>query len=348
MYSLFIIFDNKHLNYSLEKIFNSKVIKGGGKQYLFQEIIINNLESNISKQNFVPDLTINEQITLPKLIAKQNGVNLPFIYKKIQLNENRVYLIKQEIYISKSIDFIIIDNQKDEQKIFAFQVNFVNESIFQEDDIKKILNKMIYYLQNFFSNLKVKKENLYYGLIFSLDNIDKQEIKSIIDKCEENNVAFSYYSYRNNIFLNSYNLYIKSIYDIVKSRDEIKPILTLNFDNKKEKEMNVKQEFEMNKNTKDNLINSLRKILYKDIEDLEFKEQLNKQSLRSKYYDFYYTQDEKFNSLIFIRKVNKFEVYALEKLELKNIENSMKNEEIFFDCYFIQFKLGEKIDINNY
>jgi len=88
IYLLFIIFDNKHLNYSLEKIFNSKVIKGGGKQYLFQEIIINNLESNISKQNFVPDLTINEQITLPKLITKQNGVNLPFIYKKIQLNEN--------------------------------------------------------------------------------------------------------------------------------------------------------------------------------------------------------------------------------------------------------------------
>lgn len=102
--------------------------------------------------------------------------------------------------------------------------------------------------------------------------------------------------------------------------------------------MNVKQKFEMNKNTTDNLIILLKKILHKDIEDLEFKEQLNKQSLRSKYYDFYYTQDEKFNSLIFIKKVNVFEVYTLEKLELKNIENFMKKEEIFFDCYFIQLK----------
>ena len=93
----FYIFDNNHLNYSLEKIFNSKVIKGGDKQYLFQEIILNNLESNILKNNFVPDLMINDQITIPKLITKQNDANVPFIYKKIKLNENKVYLIKQDI-----------------------------------------------------------------------------------------------------------------------------------------------------------------------------------------------------------------------------------------------------------
>ena len=52
----------------------------------------------------------------------------------------------------------------------------------------------------------------------------------------------------------------------------------------------------MNKNIKENLINLLENLYHKDIKEFEFKEQLNRKSLRFKYYDFYYSQDELYDT----------------------------------------------------
>ena len=205
MYMIFIGFKEVYKNFSCLQLFAVDIIKGGGKKYLFQKIIINYLESHQLEKNPIPGLKINQIITIPNLISKQNDINIPFIEKKNKIKKNKVYLIKQEIYGDKLIDFLIIDNHKQEQGIFSFQVNLLNDMIFKEDELKEILNKLIYHLQNFFTNIKVKKENLYYGYIFSLDDIKKPEFKLIYDKCKENEVTFSYYSYISNDFFSSFN-----------------------------------------------------------------------------------------------------------------------------------------------
>ena len=162
-----------------------------------------------------------------------------------------------------------------------------------------------------------------------------------MNKCKEYYTTYSYYFYKSNYFVDSYYNPIKSIYEMVKSPYEIKPILILEsnyFDNKRKEYINTNRKFEIKKNTKDRLINLLSKIHYKEIEDIEFQEQSNKKSLRLKYYDFYYTQNEKQNSFIFIRKDDKFLVYNLENTDKDNFENYMENENIIFDCYHIHFK----------
>ena len=345
IYHSFIICNNCFNYFSINMVLTMNSIKGGGKQYFFQEIIMYNLYesyTNHEKNIIIPDLIIDENIKFPRFISKSNNVNIPYIDRKKKLDKYKTYLIDQEEHDDKSVDFIIVDNHKKEQEIFAFQVNYLNDTIFKEDEIKEILNKMIYYLQNFFRNIKVKKENLFYGYIFSFKNNDNPEFKLIINKCKGNKMAFSYYNFEKNNFEDSYHFPVKSIYDMVKSPYEIKPILTLDlnfFKNKRKEHINNKPKFEMNKNIKENLINLLENLYHKDIKEFEFKEQLNRKSLRFKYYDFYYSQDEKQNSFILIQKNNKYEVYNLENSDAIDIENYLKNEDIIFDCFLINFKM---------
>lgn len=133
---------------------------------LFEQIVVKNLSPSYLNDNFtIPYLNIKEREKIPKFLPKINENTLPFINEKIKL-ENKTYIIEQEIYGGKNIDFIIIDIIGKDQYIFAFQVSIFKDEIFSIDDIKNILENMYEYLKNFFTNLNVKKENIYFGYVF--------------------------------------------------------------------------------------------------------------------------------------------------------------------------------------
>ena len=48
-----------------------------------------------------------EKKIIPKFLPKSNEVNEPFIEHKIKIENNKTYLIEQEIFGGKNIDFII-------------------------------------------------------------------------------------------------------------------------------------------------------------------------------------------------------------------------------------------------
>ena len=339
------IFDNQGV-YS--KLLNYNLIKGGGKGCCYEQIVINNLspiQSNIDKRHdIIPDLIIEEKECIPKFLPKSNEVQISFMDNKIKLEKNKTYLIEQKIFGGKSIDFIIIESHENDQSIFAFQVSILKDKIFTEDEIKKILIEMVQYIQNFIENLKVDKDNIYFGYIFSLINKDMPEFKKMINDCQTNGVAFSYYCYDQNKLLKS-NLYpITSIYDIVKNPFGIKPILTLNnnyFGNKRKREIIYKRHFQIEKNEINQIINLLKKIYHKDIEEIEFRQNTSRNSLYTKMYDFLYTRDKNKISLVIIKIFDFWDVYNLDNVKKYDVEKYLENKDVIFDCYSIYFK-GQK------
>ena len=339
------IFDNPGV-YS--KLLDYNLIKGGGKGYFYEQIVINSLspiQSNIDKKHdIIPDLIIEEKECIPKFLPESNEVQISFMDNKINIEKNKTYLIEQKIFGGKSIDFIIIESHENDQSIFAFQVSILKDKIFTEDEIKKILIEMVQYIQNFIENLKVDKDNIYFGYIFSLINKDMPEFKKMINDCQTNGVAFSYYCYDQNKLLKS-NLYpITSIYDIVKNPFGIKPILTLNnnyFGNKRKREIIYKRHFQIEKNEINQIINLLKKIYHKDIEEIEFRQNTSRNSLYTKMYDFLYTRDKNKISLVIIKIFDFWDVYNLDNVKKYDVEKYLENKDVIFDCYSIYFK-GQK------
>ena len=76
---------------------------------------------------------------------------------------------------------------------------------------------MYKYLGNFISGLNSDKKNLYFGYIFSTINEDKALFKSMINKCNENHIQYSYYSVKEKKFLNYKMLPIRSINEMAKN-----------------------------------------------------------------------------------------------------------------------------------
>ena len=94
----------------------------------------------------IPNFNIKEKKVIPKFLSKSNEINVPFIVHKIKIEKDKTYLIEQEIFGGKAIDFIIFDSIGDKQYIFAFQVTILKNDIFDENKIKDILEKMDKYL----------------------------------------------------------------------------------------------------------------------------------------------------------------------------------------------------------
>ena len=59
---------------------------------------------------------------------------------------------------------------------------------------------MYEYLKNFFTNLNVKKENIYFGYAFSLVNENHANFKNMIKNCKTTGTPFSYYSIKKTVF----------------------------------------------------------------------------------------------------------------------------------------------------
>ena len=169
------VYDNQNL---YEKILNFDLIKGGGKGCCFEQIVVHNLTPSDSNYNVTfPDLIIEEKKSIPQFIPKSNEVNIPYFEDKIKILKNKTYLIEQDIFGGKSIDFIIIDTFRKEQIIFAFQASILKDNIFTESEIKDYLKDMNTYIKNFIDNLKVREDNLFFGYVFSLINEKKRNLK---------------------------------------------------------------------------------------------------------------------------------------------------------------------------
>jgi hypothetical protein len=107
-----------------ENLLKLDVIKGGGKGYCFKQIVVQNLSPSYLNNNItIPFFNIHEREIIPRFLPEINMNNVPFIDELIKIEKNKTYLIEQDIFGRKDIDFIIIDSIGKEQYIYAFQAS---------------------------------------------------------------------------------------------------------------------------------------------------------------------------------------------------------------------------------
>ena len=338
------VYDNQNL---YEKMLTFDLIKGGGKGCCFEQIVVHNLSPSDSNYNVTfPDLIIEEKKSIPQFIPKSNEVNIPYFEDKIKIKKNKTYLIEQDIFGGKSIDFIIIDTFRKEQIIFAFQASILKDYIFTESEIKEYLKEMNAYIINFIDDLKVDEKNLFFGYVFSLINDGKKEFKYMIKTCKSNKIPYSFYSFKKKKFLDGNKKEILSIYDIVNNPFGIKPITSVEkyiFGFKRYNSVTKIPSFEISEEIKNKLVSILKDIYSnKVIEDFNFQENLMKEQIWHYLYDFYYSKDNKGNPFIFIIRENKIEIYNLYEVKKEELLDYIFNNRYSLDCYFIKFKGEEK------
>ena len=339
------LFNNKNF---YDKLLSYKLINGGGLGPCFEQIVVCNLTPPKSGYNrLIPNLLINKKETIPHFIPRIDEVNIPYIEKKIKLESNNIYLIDQKVFGGKSLDFIIIDCKKEKQIIYSFQASTLKETIFEEEEIKRNLKEMNEYItKHFFQNLKVDKNNLYFGYIFSKINEKDSKFKTMINNCNRYHIPYSFFDHKNNIFTKKDNSDIKNINDLVYNPFIIEPFLTFKNDILHAKRcisLTKLPHFQINEEIEKKVINILKMIYHKEITILEFQECLEKQYIFYFYYDFYLTKDNKGNSFIVICFNDKFNVYSLDNIINNNnsFRDYLLDDKCLYDCYFI-YSEGEK------
>ena len=210
-----------------------------------------------------------------------------------------------------------------------------------------ILNNMIPYLDNFFMNLKIKKENAYFGYIFLLFNENKSNFQTMIKLCEKNNITYSYFYDKQNKILNKNKRIILSIYEMVNNPFNSENILI--YDNKEfghkcslKKIKNPK--YELSEDTKNHIIHILKEVYKRDIIDFKFHQSLNKRFILQSSHDFYYTENGEGNQFILLKGVGNLQIFNMDKIKKDFVENHIFNNNTAFDCYNVEYKGQRKKD----
>ena len=107
------------------------------------------------------------------------------------------------------------------------------------------------------------------------------------------------------------------------------------FGNKRKRDIIYKKHFQIEKNEINQIINLLKKIYHKDIEEIEFRQNTSRNSLFAKIYDFLYTRDKNKNTLVIIRNLDFFDIYNLDNIKKDDVEKYLENKDVTFDCYSI-------------
>ena len=340
------VFNNKNF---YDNLLSHELVGGGGLGPCFEQIVIANLSPTPSSHNkTIPNLLINKKKTIPYFIPKINEVNIPYMEDKIKLENNNIYLIDQKVFGGKSLDFIIIEVTGKEQIIYAFQASTSRKKMFKEDEIKYILKQMKEYItNNFFTNLKVKEDNLYFGYIFSNINEKEKNFKSMISTLNKTIIAYSYFNHKDTTFYSSKKRKINGIKEIVFNPFIQKPFLSFGNENLKIKRcMSICKipKFKMIEDIEKKIKKTLKIIYNKEIIELDFQERLNKEYIFHFIYDLYFTQDSEGNSFFIIYQEGKFNIYTLDNLiNNSNIYNDyLLNDKCEYDCYFIYSEGEEK------
>ena len=337
------VYENTNVH---SKLLIGDIIKDGGKGFCFEEIVVTQLSPiNNTSNNKIKDLEISVKENVPKFILNENEVNEPEPEKIITIDNNKTYLIDQDIFGGRGIDFIIIDSFQNEQAIYAFQVSILKETIYTIDEIKDLLNQMLKLLPKYFKNLKISKSNVYFGYIFSLINEKKPKFKSIINKCDERDIPYSFYSIKQKEFLKSNKTIINSIYDMVMN--PFSSIYSINIQNqsvfgsKRKRVKIVRQRYAIS----DDKEKKIKKILKENFKskyiDYKYIETLGKKSILASYNDFFYTENSQGNSFLLIKKIFNIAIFNIDEIDNSKLEEHIINFDSVYDCYLIK-KQGEK------
>lgn len=202
-------------NYNaLKTILNNK---GSNLGTIFELKIIFNLSEG--KKLF--DFTIKKKFVIHTIVPKSNeNINLNIdINKKINskirfnLEDNTTYVVHQEIFNGKALDFLIIRVINKEVFIYGFQISIYKDEIFDENYLIDDYRDMIENLDLIFST-KINYYNTFFGYIFDYSRIKEKDYEKMLKKCN-NRWPYCFYDTEENIFCDENHIQITDINSVV-------------------------------------------------------------------------------------------------------------------------------------
>ena len=254
-------------NYFLQKnLFNNK---GNALGTLFEYKVIYHIVPNLNNIQTITfnNFTITKSLKIKVIIPKknQNLNKIKFIQK---LEKGITYIVLQEDFGGKDLDFLIINMVSEEPNIYGIQVSIHKVPIFTRDYLLKSYDSLIQCLEKSFS-LKININNLYFGYIFDYTRKNNNDYSKMLDYCKKENLLYAFFNINDNkLYLNDDKV-VKDINDfVVKVYD--KKIIFPNLDIRKI----IKNEkyFKISDELIQKIINILSNELKKSIEKIKFIE----------------------------------------------------------------------------
>ncbi len=312
-------------NYFVQKnLFNNK---GNALGTLFEYKVIYHLSPNL---NNIPTITFNnftitKSIKIKVLIPKknQNLNKIKFIQK---LDKGITYLILQEDFGGKDLDFLIINMVSDEPNIYGIQVSIHKVPIFTRDYLLKSYDSLIQVLKKSFQ-LKINLNNLYFGYIFDYSRKTDNDYIKMIDNCKKEKLLYAFFNINDNkLYLKDHNE-LKDINEfVIKVYDNTTIYRNLDIT----KMLQNYKNYEISDEEIQKIINLLSNELKKSIKNLTFIKKTDRIEYSNNYVFINFSNKNQIIILFF--QNNKINSKIITLNETKNINQILTNK---FDKYQI-------------
>ena len=294
-----------------------EITKGSGAFGCIFEyaVIFYILQKSQSKENTIFNyFHISKNLTVKKFVLKENESFQNLIFEKQALDVNHDYIIEQEVFCGKTLDFLLIHFINSAPYVYGFQVSIYKKIIFELSELELAYETLRALLKEYF-NIDFKKENMFFGYIFNYEDIKTNKYSSMLKKCDDESLKYCFYEPYLQKFLDKSGNEIKNIDNITTKvfRKIRKPItnldefiyypLTINYPN---------ITIEMNHNQHESLKDLVKTIFnskakWKIIKKAKYNEYYQSYNKWAKYFFFYF--DGTYLRTIFYYKL--YKVYKL-------------------------------------
>jgi len=157
---------------------------------------------------------ISKNLKVKKFVLNDNEKEDKIIYKTYELDKISDYIIEQEVFGGKALDFIIIHFENGMPNVYGFQVSVFKQTIFTIEELKKSYLSMIGLLKKYFG-IDFEKRDMYFGYIFNYEDILTNKYNKLLNDCTKRNFKYCFFNPEEQKFLNQFGKEITNINDIV-------------------------------------------------------------------------------------------------------------------------------------
>ena len=180
------------------KVFKSILKNGGsGLDTIFKIKVVFSLLHNNENPKIFHNFIINEHIIIDSISKRANETKIENIK---QLKDNTNYIIEQENFDGKDLDFLIINITDSIPHFYGFHIYKYKSDIFKIPYLKNLLTNMFDNISQTFK-IKIEKENTYFGYIFDYSRIAEQNYSSILDNCKKIIINFVFLRLKKKYFV---------------------------------------------------------------------------------------------------------------------------------------------------
>ena len=223
------IYKDLILNNSFKII--KEITKGSGAfGCIFEFAVISYIikKSNSDNKNLFNYFNISKNLSIKKFVLNSNEKLANIKCEKLELDSKYDYIIEQQIFNGKTLDFILIHFINSTPYVYGFQVSIYKSKIYSLEELEKSYKIMIQVLKKYF-DIDFIKENMFFGYIFNYEDVHTDKYAVMLNKCEIGRLKYCFFDPYNQKFVDKKGEDIKDINNIVSTVFSFKKIKPTNY-----------------------------------------------------------------------------------------------------------------------